>query len=168
LSAAESSAQCWKQELPMAKYKRFQYFVNRDDSVDLTQSEFENAKVSKVGIMEALFIEELLDMVLKNYTEFEETIYSLGLKSMMHLNGGWKTHIDDILLVNRRLINLLTSCRIYVDHVPQKLQRIYGKQHPILNEFKQATKREYDSSLGYRFCYALRNFAQHGDLPVDG
>ena len=152
----------------MPTYKRFEHFVGKGDPVEITEDEFENAKKAKACLFPALFIEEQFDLILKSYAEFEVTLFRIGMKSVLHFPADWSGNVDDILLVNSRVIDFFTNCRMYVDHVPQRLQKIYGKDHQSIQDFRNATSAEYDKYLGYRFCYELRNYTQHGDLPVDG
>ena len=70
--------------------------------------------------------------------------------------------------VNRRVANLLSSVRFYLDQVPQEINSIYGKKSNQADIFKGFTSKQYDSSLAYRAIEALRNHAQHFGFPVDG
>lgn len=67
---------------------------------------------------------------------------------------------------DRRVLNVLTSMRTFLDHWETKLKRRYGKESPEVEQFKAACAHEYDTRFGYRFAYKLRNFAQHCGLPV--
>jgi hypothetical protein len=72
------------------------------------------------------------------------------------------------LRVNSRVVALLTHCRMYVDHVPQRLHMIFGKPHDSVDNYHEVRRKEHKEHLGYRFCDALRNFTQHVDLPIHG
>ncbi len=152
----------------MAAYKRYEYFVEKGDPIEITEDEFVNAKKAMACLFPALYIEEQFDLILKSYAEFEVTLYRVGMKSVLYFPADWSGNVDDILLVNSRIIDFLTNCRMYVDHVPQRLHKIFGNGHRSIQDFENATHAEYDKYLGYRFCCALRNYTQHGDLPVGG
>lgn len=152
----------------MPSFKRYEFFIGKGEPVEISEGEFQNAKKAKECLFPALFIEEQLDLILKNYADFDVTLYTIALKSVMYFPGGWKETIEDILLVNSKLINLLSTCRMYLDTAPQKLHAIYGNHHQSARDFVQATHHEYDNHLGYRFCSAMRNYTQHNDLPVHG
>ncbi len=59
------------------------------------------------------------------------------------------------------LANWLTSVRWLLDHTQQRLAHEPDK----LEQFKDATSREFDGHFAYRFSYNLRDYATHCDLP---
>jgi hypothetical protein len=69
-------------------------------------------------------------------------------------------------LVNRRLVNLLSSGKMYLDQSVQHVQNIYGAESTNFNLVKMEISSQYDQSLGYRTMEALRNYVQHRGLPV--
>jgi hypothetical protein len=69
--------------------------------------------------------------------------------------------------VNRRLVNFLTSFRLYVDHNEARLHRMYGGRHaPQFKAFRKAASRAYDSSSAYRVLSNARNFVQHVGMII--
>lgn len=73
---------------------------------------------------------------------------------------------NDRNILNRRIMNLLTVCKSYLDQIPQNLENIFGKSSPIQTNFKNDTHEFYDNDFGYRFMEALRNHTQHHGVPV--
>lgn len=138
------------------------------DFIPISASQFEKIRAAKMHLMFGVGIEEKFDLVLENYAELERSLLEMALEhSIFHgkietlLDGG--TH-----LVNRRIANLLTTARLYLDQIPHELSNLYGKGSPPCDKFKKATKTEYDSILGYRVMEALRNHVQHRSLPTHG
>jgi hypothetical protein len=68
--------------------------------------------------------------------------------------------------VNRRLTNLLSSGRLYVDQVKHEAGVLDCRQPELAKALTEKCSVEYDSKLGYRVMEALRNYTQHRDLPV--
>ncbi len=68
--------------------------------------------------------------------------------------------------MNCRMMNLLSSARLYVDQVPQDLHAIYGNSSKHAATFKECCSKQYDSSFAYRVLEALGNYAQHRGLSV--
>lgn len=64
------------------------------------------------------------------------------------------------------LMNYLTSFRLYLDHEELRLKRMFGKHSVEVERFVSATTGAYDSSLGYRFSYKLRNYFLHCAVPA--
>jgi hypothetical protein len=68
--------------------------------------------------------------------------------------------------MNRRMVNFLSSARLYLDQVPQDLHTIDGKTSKQTDIFTEWRRKQYDSSCAYRVLEALRNYAQHCGFPV--
>jgi hypothetical protein len=64
-------------------------------------------------------------------------------------------------------VNWLTSMRMFLDHEETHLKRQYGGSSAEFTAFKAATKKAYDSNVGYRFAYEFRNYVQHCGLPLN-
>jgi hypothetical protein len=85
---------------------------------------------------------------------------------MMYDDLEWSHFADVIHTFNRRLNNLLSSCRLYLDHTAGALSAIYGSDSEPLSCYKKSRNEEYDSGFAYRVMEAIRNYAQHRNLPV--
>lgn len=143
------------------------YFLGRlvlgsSSRVPLSKSEFEQIKNAKDTLVYALAVEELMDHVLGNFMEWEIDLLKYSAESMVYSN------IQDIQYqrrqVTRRLVNILTTCRMYTDqtqHITKKISK-----NLELDEVKLLFNKQYDSSLSYRIMEALRNFTQHQGIPL--
>ena len=67
-------------------------------------------------------------------------------------------------LLNRRISNLLSACRQYLDHSKHHISKILGSDK--IKEIESYASYEYDSVLGYRVMESIRNYAQHRGLPI--
>jgi hypothetical protein len=131
--------------------------------IPITEEQFAEIRGAKDSLGRILAIEERLELVLQNYVEFEHEILQVTLEKAIAMLSGWSEGRAIVLRINRRLANLLTTCRLYLDHVP-RLAAPLIKSSPEL--IVQLTAREYESRLGYRAMEALRNYAQHRGLPL--
>jgi hypothetical protein len=69
--------------------------------------------------------------------------------------------------IDRRLSNLLSSCRLYFDQIAHLLGETFGTASTEATRVNQERNNAYDQSFAYRFIEALRNFVQHRALPID-
>lgn len=139
--------------------------IGQPNFLEISREKFDEAKVANESLGETLRIEEKFNIILENYREFESELLSLCLNQAIFSNRTWSSFQNEIHIVNRRVLNLLTTCRLYVDQIPHNINSIYRDKHSTeLVEQKMA--QEYDSYLGYRVIEALRNYAQHRGLPV--
>jgi hypothetical protein len=67
--------------------------------------------------------------------------------------------------INRRMANLLSSARLYVEQVPKDLAAIYGKSSRQPGDFRHSCAQQR-ASFAYRAMNALRDYAQHSGIPV--
>ena len=70
-------------------------------------------------------------------------------------------------LINRRLLNLLSSTRGYIDQMSRIAGNLEAKTSKSTIGIKTKFSERYDLSLGYRVMEALRNYTQHCGLPID-
>ena len=113
-------------------------------------------------------VEEKLSLVLDNFFEFEAELLKLAEEVVI-----WGGHefIDTMqrrLLLDRRLINVLSACRLYLDQTDHVISNIFGNPSSELSGIKQFKNKLYDEHFGYRLMETLRNHAQHAGLVVHG
>lgn len=92
---------------------------------------------------------------------FEIFNYSLNnLKEVTDIHKG-------AIEINAFLINVLASGKNIVENIENYLKYIFGEESEIFNEFRtNYTSYEYDHNFSYKFLYKLRNYSQHGHIPV--
>ncbi len=137
-------------------------------SVDVTEAEFREAKAAKTKLMHALSIEEKLDYVLGNFSEVERQLLDAALHNMLFSDVSWSKAVAGVHTISRRIVNLLTACRLYLDQVAHHVREVYGGGSPEAQSLEDKKSEEYNSHLGYRVMDALRNHVQHRGLPVSG
>ena len=135
-------------------------------SLPLTQLEYDELATARQGLFEILATEEKFDLVLRNFASFERVIHESALTDLVFTPTSWSDFIEHIQVMSLALMNLLAMCRTYIEHVPHHLRAVFPEELEKIEAFQRATSHEYDSTLGYRVLYAVRNYAQHRSLPV--
>lgn len=149
------------------EYGLVRLVIGSSKFVQITGTEYDHIARCRNILRETLSIEQKFDLLIDNYLEFETDLLDLAAREMVRGVRKWAQFQDQRNQINRRLVNLLSACRLYIDH---------GKHH--ISNIQLATdlratvdsvlSTEYDSSLGYRFMEALRNYVQHRGYPVHG
>jgi hypothetical protein len=114
-----------------------------------------------------LAIEEKYNMVLENYEEWERDLLSAALSRSIFESDKWIDHMSQLSRFTRRLANLLSTGRLYVDQIRRHdLTALFGEKSETESAFTQALEREKTRSLGFRSINEIRNHVQHGGLPA--
>ncbi|MEK0338137.1 MAG: hypothetical protein QQN41_11955, partial [Nitrosopumilus sp.] len=138
------------------------------DRIEISDERFNDIKNAINNIFEALYIEEKLDFVIENYFEFETTLLHSATRHMIFQNQDYDWYQEERHLISRRMANLLSSCRLYIDQTNHNISNIYGEGSDQLMEIKQIKIAKYKSSFSYRLMEALRNYVQHRGFPIHG
>ena len=133
---------------------------------EITKSEFDEVQSANAGLQLLLALEEKLDLVLANYLEYERELLRLALDHLVWGASKWSTHRAARHAVNLRIINFLSTTRLYLDQVSHDLVALFGKDSAETQEVEAARRAEYDSSLAFRVLEALRNHVQHRAMAV--
>ena len=137
-----------------------------EDFIEIDVDEYLFIKKVKQNLLEILFLEEKFDLVLENFYEYETELLSIASRMMIFNNDDHVVMSRERNLVSRRIVNLLTSGRMYTDQSVQHIKKIYGITSSNLDIIKKEIKIQYDKSLGYRVMEALRNYVQHRGFPI--
>jgi hypothetical protein len=151
-------------EEPELRYAITSGVMDGSNPIYIAKDEFAELKRTQGRLTSVLDIETTFDLLLENYTEFEQDFLCLILRSSLFGEEGERLEVYQEM--NRRLMNLLSSARLYLDQILQELSSFYGNDSKQTETFKKATSTEYDTSLAYRALEALRNHAQHFGFPV--
>ncbi len=134
----------------------------------LTQQEYGEIKLSRDLLLEGLFIEQKFDLLIDDYLEFETEVLEIGSMELVRGARGWMEYQDWRNSMNRRVINLLSAARLYIDHTRHHIGKIDNALPGVRRSIEVAISAQYDMSLGYRFMEALRNYVQHRGYPIHG
>jgi len=134
--------------------------------IEISADEFHAIKQAMNNLFILLDTEEKFGMIIYNFLEYERELLSLALEDMALRGAEWSKMRGALALVNRRLANVLTVARLYLDHIKHDVAAMYGGTGEQLTRITRATNTQYDSRLGYRVMEALRNVLQHRSFPI--
>ena len=132
---------------------------------NLSGSEYAELIQTKERLIEVYHIEEKFDLLLGNYSELENSLLTSAVEHMVYGPQGAQWYLTQKNYIVRRIVNLLGSCRLYIDQTRHHLSRIYGRSTEIPDAFKSLVHSEYNSCSSYRIMDALRNYSQHRGYP---
>lgn len=131
-------------------------------SLRITKKEFEGLVDARKKLVAGFPIEENFDLLIGNYLELEQTSLFLAASDMVRHRASYQEFFEVRSELNRRAINLLTTARLYVDQIQQRVFDCGHEKLPI----KAALSERYDANFEYRFMEALRNHVQHNGSAV--
>jgi hypothetical protein len=131
----------------------------------ITADEYQEIRAADVALVGALALEEKFDQVIENFAELESALLISTLRDMLFRDSDFLWFQQEKNIINRKLINLLNSCRGYLDFVkPYGAKVLAGDS--TADEFHDSFARHYDATLGYRVMETLRNYGQHHGFPI--
>jgi hypothetical protein len=138
----------------------------QDDVIDMAEEEYSELVTAKGALVAMIGVEQKFDLLLENYADYERELLTLSLHQVLHRDLHWQGFQEDLAVVTRRLANLLSAARLYVDQIKHDLSSAFGPGHTVTGTISRKTSEQYDARLGYRVMETLRNIMQHRSLPV--
>lgn len=134
--------------------------------IEISEKEYTTVKQSRTTLINCLAIEEKYEILISNYIDFEKQILDTIATYMIREHIDYSDFFDVRLGLDIRLVNLLTSGRLYIDQLPQHVRECVPHVRDSDTLVKAMLAKEYDENPEYRFMEALRNYVQHCGLPV--
>lgn len=150
------------------KFQITNYSKRSQNIISISEEKYDSISKAWQKILDAYFIEQKFMILLENYLELESDIYFNVINRESWADKSWSKGVDFIHHCNRRLLNFLTTSRVYFDQVPIHLSTFSSEENSLKHLFKTQANYHYDSSFSFRLLEALRNHAQHYNLPLDG
>lgn len=135
---------------------------------EVPQATLDQLQASMTDLREVVDIEQKFDILYSNFIELEEELATITVRDAYRHFATLVELFDARLTITRRVGNLLSSARLYVDQVKHHISALYPNDTAIKLEVEGYFHHEYDTLLGYRVMEALRNYSQHRGLPVHG
>ena len=137
----------------------------------ITQSDFNSLRTAYKACLSLYWIEKKFEIVSDNYYEFEEEIktsynFIVSNRQKNIVKEGQK----QVSTLNRRLVNLLCSIRMYRDqvlHDSSQLQQIICPDYDMKQKLESKTNELYDRSFAFQLMELLRNYTQHQGLIIE-
>jgi hypothetical protein len=156
-----------KPEGVMARYVVYSLLAAYpNEELAITESEHGKVCGAIATLHHAIDVEEKYVALIDNYYELEMALLEEALRTMIYSYHDAVAGQSPINLISRRMINFLSSARLYLDSLPQHAGKILNQSNEAFTRVKDALKEAYDRCLGYRVMEALRNYSQHEAFPV--
>ncbi|MHB8272219.1 hypothetical protein, partial [Bradyrhizobium sp.] len=136
--------------------------------LEITQQEYVSLQTADKQLSHALDVEDKYDVTIQNYLEFETSIIEEAVHDLIRTKRNAVESKRLRQMLARRLSNVLSSARLYVETLKHHSKQILASDSVSLDRIEKTRREQYDKSLDYRLIEALRNYAQHHALPVHG
>src|SRR5690349_15095768 len=113
----------------------------------ITSEEFGKVKLARANLLAALGSEEKCELLIENFTEYEREVFGIAQRRLLKGGSSWAASLEDMLLLNRRLVNVLTAARMYADQIKHDINSIYGSVSKVADRVRESLSREYDEAL---------------------
>lgn len=134
--------------------------------IEIDESEFHELEKAKEFLHFIVTHEESYDIIISNYIEFEQEILQLTLQNVMYHDSTSSSFYELRMRLNKRLINLLTSVKLYQDLGIHQIPKFLCEREKYQTEIKKLFSNEYDKKNHYRFMEELRKYTQHAGLAI--
>ncbi len=132
----------------------------------INKNEFDELDKAKKFLHYIVSHEESYDILISNYIEFEQEILQLTMQNMMYSPYSTNIFYELRMKLNKRLINLLTSVKLYQDLGLHQIPKCFNERGKYQNEIRNLLANEYDNNNHYKFIDELRKYTQHAGLAV--
>lgn len=149
----------------MTPYLR-QNIIGHAPKLPISEKLFQELAVARTVLTAAFALEESYDLLLRNYVEVEGELLTAAASNAIRDLNEYQDFFELRSTINRRVVNLLTATRLYLDQAPQRLADCAADPAKARSEFKLRTNEHYDTTFSYRFLETLRNHVQHCGLAV--
>ncbi|SFV02053.1 hypothetical protein SAMN02799631_03890 [Methylobacterium sp. 174MFSha1.1] len=148
------------------RYALFQLILDENPELVIDKDRYEAILIARENLTNLTAIEEKYDLLLENQLDFEREIAHVAARDMIFSDRSYDYFWNIGNLLNRRIINVLTSCRTYLDHTDHHICDIFGKCSDEQKSYKFFRNVIYDNNPEYRIIEALRNYVQHRGFPI--
>lgn len=152
--------------------KTEEYLLKEQVDVDITK-----IKLPKLSDIEVNMIEEYVELT-RHVQEIDQLfhIFKVNLQQLLlHYElitndtiikkDNFAIEENDGIIINALVINYISSARTFIESIETFIKKRLGIE-AYENYKKMYLSKLYDEKFTYRFLYSLRNFSQHGHLPV--
>ncbi len=140
--------------------------LNKDIEFIISEEKYELLKKSQQVLRSALSIEEIYEIVISNYFEFEKDTLEITLNNMLYRDISYHNIFESRSTLDRRIINILTAVRLYLDTIIHNALECKNKENFTKNDIKRIISQEYENNKYYKFMEAFRNYVQHYGLAI--
>lgn len=153
----------------MSAAERFvitQEIIGKRVEIDIDDVKFCELFEAKETLSAAFSLEEKYELLLMNFLELEKEVLNNSAEHSLFDQREYSDFFDIRLKINRRVVNFLTACRLYVDHAKKHIRTCLPQSVTLKDDVNHLFNEEFDQHFEYRFCEKLRNHVQHQSLAV--
>ena len=115
----------------------------------ISQDEFGAIRAAKQDVLFATVAEETFVVLTQNFHDFEVELLQAAQRRIASGLGDYAESMDLRLDVDRRLINILTASRLYLDQTSYVLSELFGSDSGEQRQLLQFRSKVYDQRFGY-------------------
>lgn len=170
LSLAPTDCRCHLEDTHNHTVFVMRYFIGKlhqSADMEVPETYFQRVMSAWLVVSTLQMLELKFHIVIQAYRSFESDLFSLGLDRFLGRKFDRSLVAEIYIRTNQQVLALLTAARAYHDQRPQDLARISAQGKPYREWADREFRRVFDASLDYRVMEALRNYAQHHQLPID-
>lgn len=140
-------------------------------SVEVDDSLVSEAKRNKDILSDALDLEVLYDQIVETYWDYKNKINYWHMRAVFRGDRGYLLGHEIRSSLNRLVFNLLNLSKLYLDqHYHEDKDKCFAYALTLNEDFKNQViaqrKQLFDENAEYQIGCKLRNYCQHGKLPV--
>ena len=125
------------------KYTMCVWALGSYPEIEITQARFDEIKHARRCLSGALAIEEKYELLLSNYLDLERECLNITSNNMVRQTKRYEDFFDTRLLFNRKIVNLLTSTKLYIDQIQQHVKACLPFDTKIGNRVKLLFSTEW-------------------------
>lgn len=150
----------------MMKYLLKIHALGSYPEIEIDKSRYDSICSAKVVLLNGLEMEQKYEILLSNYLEFEKQILVNAAQSMTRQLYDYEDFFEVRMDFNVRMVNLLTSARLYKDQLHRHVKAITPEVSNIKQKINDLFTKEFEQNQEYRFMEELRNHVQHKGIPI--
>jgi hypothetical protein len=148
------------------KYVLRKWMLGQAPQIEIDAEAYARFKAARSVLRSAFAIEENYELLIANYQEFETTILESAAFNMVRDQIGYGDFFDTRIALNRRLINLCTTTRLYLDQLMPHVVACARDPKDATARIDAIISEQYDTNREYRFMDTFRNYVQHCGIPI--
>ncbi len=95
--------------------------------IEIDEAEYQRINTAIANLFELLFFEENLDLVTENFQEYEAELLLIASRQMVFYDSDYFSMSNERNTVCRRIVNLLSACRMDLYQSVHHFNNIYGE-----------------------------------------
>lgn len=98
--------------------------IGGSELVEIDETSFVELKKAKEALVTMIGVEQKFDLLVENYFDYERELFELALRHSLRFDSEWASFQGDIAGVSRRVANLLSAAKLYLDQTQHDLRAL--------------------------------------------